>query len=86
MEGAKATYENVAREAGCSASLVGHLVTGFRTNPSLDTVAKIAAAFEVEPAWLATGTGRGPSVSHLRDVAARRHLSRRRPARTARAA
>lgn len=52
--------KDIAMHAGIQASSVSRLIRGARVNPYLDTVLRIACAFDVEPAALL------PSLSDLK--------------------
>jgi len=50
------THRALARLAGVSAPMIGYLVMGQRI-PTVGTIARLAAALRVSPAWLAYGIG-----------------------------
>lgn len=72
-----ATYAALGEAVGYSPAQIGHLVTGKRTNPSVNHLTALADYFGVDFLWLAHGKGRGPTNAHLRGIAAKRGITRR---------
>jgi DNA-binding Xre family transcriptional regulator len=49
MKDKKINQEILSRETGISYSYISQLMTGFKDNPTIETVRKIAEALEVDP-------------------------------------
>lgn len=77
MKATGATYAAIGEAVDYSPAQIGHLVTGKRTNPSLNHLTAIAEFFGVDFMWLAQGKGRGPTNDHLRAIAQKRGITRR---------
>lgn len=59
-EGLGLSQEDLARSLSLSVRSIGRFESG-DSNPSIDTLQRVAEALQVSPAWLLTGEGRGPA-------------------------
>lgn len=62
--------QDLADFAGCSPAQIGHLCTGFRTDPATSYLTGIARRLRIDLDWLADGQGEAPTAAHLHDVGA----------------
>jgi transcriptional regulator with XRE-family HTH domain len=67
----KTTPRAVSLKAGLSDSMVHKFLTGATTSLTLDTVDKIAAALQVDPAWLAYGEGTPDLATDIAEIVSR---------------
>jgi transcriptional regulator with XRE-family HTH domain len=66
--GTEVTIRELAREAGCSASLVGHLLTGESQDVSVEIAHGISEAIGVDVLILFTPTGRRARTRRHQEV------------------
>lgn len=65
-DGSGLRRDELARAADCSPAQIGHLLSGFRTDPAASQLDGLARELGVDLDWIAGGRGEPPTVAALR--------------------